>query len=653
VTEPDVLFNFLRFEILDVLGRGMAVVYLAFDPNRREQVALKLIPLDRTSEEELAAEQLGARLQERLSEVAPQVAKVYEHGRAKGHFYVAMEYVEGRDLAQVLPENDGPLEVDRCVDIALQLCEMLEIAHGLSVEVEDRHITAVIHGDLKPENLRLQEGDRVRILDFGASKVLSATRKVTRNLFGTYPYTPPEQLRSEGLVDERSDLWALGIILYRMVAGRDPYPGPRPQDLVRQILDGPPAPLPADCLPALKQILQRCLSAEPARRYASAAELKNDLTAFSTGGNLAPWPACDDAVTHRVHAVREPADPETTRRVAGKVEHVDRGETGESRDAGGGPSDPTSQGPETVTTLDSEAGTGAATSAPTRTPRLAISRRWLGRLVIAGLAAVALSQVYVRSAAQQIVRQVAAEPSPELEDAWRRYAFSSRFTLFGLGLGRAEESLHAAALALAEQVVSSYRQSRPTTRQGDWYRARDYLQIALRLRPDDPATRARLLYAQAHIDRIDAASLRTQNRVDAAERKWNDAIFRFRRAAQTAPDWPDPLLGLARIHAYDRFDLRALTKALAEAERRGHELAAREKAQLADGHLTEGTRLYRRARALNGAFREEEILDQAAYHLALASARYEEILDFGRAERNRAEALRLADAVRRRLEELR
>lgn len=641
---PRDTFRFLRFELLRVLGRGMAVVYLAYDPERKDEIALKLIPLATAGEEEVAAEQRGARLQQRLGEVAPQVAKVYEHGTAHDHFYVAMEYVEGFDLAQVLSESQGPLDLDRSLEIALQLCGMLEIAHGLSMEIDGGEITAIIHGDLKPENVRLQDGHRVRILDFGASKVLSSGRKITRNLFGTYPYTPPEQLRSSGLVNEQSDLWAVGIILYRMVAGYEPYRGPRPEDLERQILDGPPSPLPPDCPPPLKQIIQRCLSADPQRRYATAKDLAADLAAFRSGRELAPWPARDAAATHRVPRVGGPLDAHATRRLTGEGQPPSE-QPAQTATAPVGVERPIDRLPIDLHPLHM-----AKSGLPHRLRRMATG--WKS-YAAAGLAVAVLSQVYVWSTGQEIVRQLAAEASPAIEEAWARYHFASHFTPFDLGLGRAKANLRLAALASAERVLSSYRANQPTTRQGDWQRACDHLEIALRLEPEDPPSRARLLYSQAHVDRIDAASLRAQEKLEAAHRKWDDAIFRFGRAAEMAPGWPDPFLGLARIHAYDRFDLEALAKALAEAERRGYSMGARETAQLADGHLTKGKQLYRSARVAGDGALEAEMLEQAVFHLERAADRYEDILGFGRAESNRQEALRLAGSLANRLRTLR
>src|SRR5687767_3182330 len=233
-----------RFEIRDFLGRGaIGDVYLAWDPKLASEVALKLVRTGKTDPEMVAAERNGTLLQDALARVAPQVAAVYEQGDQDGFFWVAMEYVAGTDLAQVI-EREAPLDEQRAVSIALQLCEMLEVFHELTTEGR----RGIVHGDLKPENIRLQanpEGnDRVRVLDFGIAKHLSQTRRFTHNLFGSLPYTPPERLNS-GRLDAQSDLWATGVILYLIVSGYPPWSGQDPEELERRIRHGePPIPLP-------------------------------------------------------------------------------------------------------------------------------------------------------------------------------------------------------------------------------------------------------------------------------------------------------------------------------------------------------------------------------------------------------------------------
>src|SRR3954471_942931 len=212
-----------RFELRDFLGRGaLGDVYLAWDPEAQREVALKVVRANRADPEMLQAEKNGIALQQQLASVAPQVATVYEWGEDGPFFWVAMEYVAGDDLSQRLVR--GPLPEDRAASIACQLCDMLEVCHNFSAEVGGRKVYGIIHGDIKPENIRIQDEDRVRVLDFGIAKHLSQTRKFTVNLFGSLPYTPPERL-DRGGVDRHSDLWAVGGVLYICVAGYSPFRG--------------------------------------------------------------------------------------------------------------------------------------------------------------------------------------------------------------------------------------------------------------------------------------------------------------------------------------------------------------------------------------------------------------------------------------------
>ena len=274
-----------RFEIKDFLGRGaIGDVLLAWDPETSRFVALKVVRVSKSDPEMLVAEKNGLALQAQLAAVAPQVAAVYEAGEDGDFFWVAMEYVAGNDLAEVLAR--GPLPEPRAVAIALELVSMLEVCHEFSAEVSGRRIFGIVHGDIKPENIRLQEGDRVRVLDFGIAKHLSQTRRFTVNLFGSLPYTPPERLE-RGVVDRHSDLWAVGVVLAAMVSGKRPFPGNTPEELERAIRHGiPPLPLPASASPGLAHIVAKSLAFEVERRYASAADLKADLEAVRDGRPL-------------------------------------------------------------------------------------------------------------------------------------------------------------------------------------------------------------------------------------------------------------------------------------------------------------------------------------------------------------------------------
>ena len=153
-----------------------------------------------------------------------------------------MEYLDGENLSDVIARGAVPAE--RAVTIAIELCAFLEAAHSFEAVIEGRKLRSLVHGDLKPQNVRITSDGSVKVLDFGIAKALSLSRKVTRNDFGTRPYLSPERLDGDGDVDEFADLWAVGVMLYEMIRGTRPYDAPDTQRLERIIRSRrPPQPL--------------------------------------------------------------------------------------------------------------------------------------------------------------------------------------------------------------------------------------------------------------------------------------------------------------------------------------------------------------------------------------------------------------------------
>ena len=251
------------YEIVHEIGRGgMAVVFLATDSRDGRSVALKLVPTgtDREAREVLEAERWGAKLQEQFCRVSRNVPEVYEHGTEGGYFYIAMEYLEGRNLSEVI--GDGPLAPERAAGIAIQLCRFLEAAHGFEATIDGRQLRSLLHGDLKPRNIRVLDGDRVKVLDFGIAKALSLSRKVTRNDFGSIAYLSPERLES-GEIDAHADFWAVGVLLYEMVSGVQPFRAPdtrRLEQRIRSPAAGGAAR--AACPPGLQAVVAKLLAGD-------------------------------------------------------------------------------------------------------------------------------------------------------------------------------------------------------------------------------------------------------------------------------------------------------------------------------------------------------------------------------------------------------
>ena len=200
---------------------GMGRVFEAEDPVGPRRVALKLIDLgtDPDSLQIVSAERLGAELQTRLCAIDKRVTAIYESGEMPRYFYIVMEYVDGRDLSELYAGTG--LEPMLAARITQDVLEVLDHAHNFSTTLDGRSIRGVVHGDLKPRNIRLTPAGEVKVLDFGIAKALSLTRNFTQNVFGSVQYSSPQRLLT-GEVDAGADLWAAGVMLYEMLAGH-PY----------------------------------------------------------------------------------------------------------------------------------------------------------------------------------------------------------------------------------------------------------------------------------------------------------------------------------------------------------------------------------------------------------------------------------------------
>ncbi len=442
----------------------------------------------------------------------------------------------------------------------------------------------------------------MRVLDFGIAKHLSQTRRFTVNLFGSLPYTPPERLE-RGVVDRHSDLWAVGVVLYVMATGRPPFPGDSAEELEQRIRAGePPLPPPESVSPRLRRILETCLAFDVADRYSSAATLRADLEAVLDGRPLAAERAetaaaegVDPSATRRTRPVAVAAGPEATRRTdvqersALPPAEATRRTTAEVPAGGEGSGGPVLLGgvpplpplpatePATAsaalvevvaqaeqTALVVQAAQTALVAQAEPAPR---RRRLWRRVVVVLLVLIALvsSQIWVAGEAQEIRRQLVTERSPDLDQIWARYRRTARWSLLGTGLGDLREELRDALVRSAERILDSYRGDNPATTERGWQIAERRLQSAAELEGRNRELRARLLYARAHLDRIEAQTLRGKGQRQQADERSNAAIAGFKEAAERDPDWPDPYLGLARIYAYDRFDLGALQAALERA----------------------------------------------------------------------------------------
>ena len=661
-----------KFTILRKLGRGgMADVYLARDTEADRDVALKVLEVgaDQEAQDTLAAERHGAILQARLCGIDPHVATVHEYGETDRFFFISMEHVEGDDLSTLL--QHGPLAPERAIDVAIEVCSLLVTAHGLRLTVEGEPHHGVIHGDLKPRNIRITPDGRVKVLDFGIAKALSLTRKLTRNDFGSVAYASPERLES-GEVDIHSDLWAVGVVLYEALAGRQPYYEANTRRLEEVIRSRQTPPmLPPACSAALQRVVARALAPDFAHRYPTAADFKADLVALRenrpTIADLQS-PAHDPDATRRTSLAPPPSAPEddATRRTGASVRpaaegapaaraHFDGVQAGLTpgshpptlvAPAPGAPAAPSPSAP-------SAPAAPAAPLPPVSPPK----RRWLRirrplRLAfLVLLIIVAWREMRVLDAAAAFKATLPLKERRDMDAVWSEFVQLGERSPLGIGVAGIRQPLKDRLVDFADRIIDGYRSDVATLRERDWDEARRYLARALSVAGDDRRVRARLRYAEGHLNRINGEA--RVRRPQEARTYFNDAVVAFQDAARLNARWPDPYLGLARVYFYGLEDLDKGIEALTAAERAGFKPGNREVAQRADAHRSRAERLWREAVSVKGLPQESEVLERAAQADREALALYQAIIGFGDAARLLTRTQKHAEMVEQRLAELR
>jgi hypothetical protein len=592
------------YQIVRQVGRGMSPVFLATDTRTDASVALKVVPVgsDEEAREILDAEQQGADLQRRFSELTQYVPRVYEVDRASDYFYIAMEYIDGEDLSTILAR--GPIAPDRAVTIAIQLCRFLEEVDRVA-GAEGESALTLLHNDLKPGNIRLEPGDRVKILDFGAAKVLSLSRRATRNVFGSTPYLSPECIET-GKRDRHTDAWALGVLLYEMVAGRPPFRADSTVNLERRIRSRQ-APEPAPGVPpGLAAVIAKLLAPYPDDRYEDASAIRADLERVAEGV---------ETIAERESASRADRDDDepVTRRT--RVPFADEAPT---RRVAGPAAESTEAGPFAATeVLDRSRPSGRGRSR-------VIAAFLLLILIVAG------NEAIVARRSSRLAATVPLQEFGGLNDAWTQYgALADRSYLAGVGVQGLEGALVRQSQVLADRVIANYRSPSPTVREAQWESAAAVLRRALVVEPGDADMRASLRYVEGHLHRIDGEAQKSRRQVPQAQRELAEAVTAFRDAAELRPDWPDPHLGLARTFIYGLEDIDRGADAMNQAEKLGYRIGARETAQLGDGYRTRGETLQRAAESLAGLPQEHESLTRAVEAYRRALELYSKIADFG------------------------
>lgn len=265
-----------RYEIISQLGGGgMALVYKARDTLLNRPVTVKVLRPEYTSDEEFVSRfRKEAQAVAKLSH--PNIVSVYDVGQERDTHYIVMEYIEGRNLKQIIKEN-GKLPVTQAEDIANQICAGLQ----------DAHEHGIVHRDIKPHNILVTDNGRVKVTDFGIAQMMSSvTVTDSGTIVGSVHYFSPEQAKG-GVTGAKSDIYSVGVVLYEMVTGKVPFEGETPIAVaLKHIQDSPlpPSNLNSQVSPELERVILRAMEKDVTMRYMSAGDMARDLRRLLTGG---------------------------------------------------------------------------------------------------------------------------------------------------------------------------------------------------------------------------------------------------------------------------------------------------------------------------------------------------------------------------------
>lgn len=267
-----------HYKILEKLGQGgMGVVYKALDTKLNRTVALKFLPLDLTRDQE-AIDRFINEAQAASSLDHPNICTIHEISETEdGQMYICMAYYAGETLQQKVA--NGQLSVDSAIGIALQAAQGLERAHE----------AGIIHRDIKPSNLIITTRGEVKIIDFGIAKLAGQARLTkTGKTLGTVAYMSPEQVQKKP-VDQRTDIWSLGVVLYEMLTGRLPFYGENEAAVIYSIVNETLEPVQKhrpELSPEFLHVLNHALERNPADRYQSVSDVLSDCRRLKESGFL-------------------------------------------------------------------------------------------------------------------------------------------------------------------------------------------------------------------------------------------------------------------------------------------------------------------------------------------------------------------------------
>ncbi|HHW02931.1 MAG TPA: Stk1 family PASTA domain-containing Ser/Thr kinase [Thermoanaerobacterales bacterium] len=267
-----------RYTILEEIGGGgMAVVYKARDTLLNRIVSIKVLRPEFAGDADFVR-RFRREAQAAASLSHPNIVNIYDVGQQDGLYYIVMEYIEGKTLKELI-RLKAPVPPMEVIEIGKQICDALECAHK----------NKIIHRDIKSHNIIITPEGRVKVADFGIARAATDTTITnTGSVFGSVHYFSPEQARSDE-VDERSDIYSLGVVMYEALTGRLPFEGQTPVAVALKQIQERPVPI-SDIIPGfpeeLENIVEKCMAKAPEERFQSASELKQELNDISRHSNI-------------------------------------------------------------------------------------------------------------------------------------------------------------------------------------------------------------------------------------------------------------------------------------------------------------------------------------------------------------------------------